>query len=80
MSSKFTPVAPKTTHSNQLSSEELRRMEVKQYNKLIQVNENYTDKELMFLLGVSFQELHEIKLGGCEDEGCPHYGTLHGHP
>lgn len=61
MSSSFTPAAPKTTHSNQLSSEELRRMEVKQYGKLIQANPERTDQELMFLLGVSFSELQEIK-------------------
>lgn len=61
MSSKFTPVKPKTTHSNQLSFEELRRMEVKQYGKLLEINPNYTDKELMFLLGVDLLELAEIK-------------------
>jgi hypothetical protein len=63
MSSKFTPAKPKATHSNQLTAEELRRMEVKQYGKLIETNPNRTDQELMFLLGVSYSELAEIKNG-----------------
>lgn len=79
MSSKFTPVKPKTTHSDQLSPEELRRMEMKQYNKLLEVVPTYSDEELKFLLGVDQLEFDEIKHGGCMDESCPHYGTLHGY-